>query len=141
MSESRVRYWVLDQHAKTWTVEVGDESRQIQFSHDDVIMDTVLPEGEVFDPPPWVKHGIQHKGWKVVERSIDASGLVYHGTADWRSVSDALASALDRLMQQEDLSDPEPGEQASKALDDYRIAVTEVEMASPHMSDGESSSS
>lgn len=138
---TRTRYWVLKQNARTWTVSTSrgganEEDLSLHFYADDIVMETVVNSNEIFDPPPWVRHGIETRGWRVVSKEISESGLVYHGQADWRQVADDLAAAVGALTQQEDLEDPAPVEQASRALDNYRIAVTEVELA--QQGDGES---
>lgn len=137
----RTHWLVLRSGARTssFRVSTNGEDRgdqiDIDFLTNEVIMDVVLPNDEVFEPPPWVKHGIETRGWKVVSRPLDDSGLVYHGQVDWRAVAESLAGSLDAVLQQEDLSDTEPVERAGKALDDFRIAVTEVEMARPESTD------
>ena len=142
----KTRYWVLRQNARTYTSmsvtrfggDEPDAEAQVQFFAEDIVMEVVLDSDAVFEPPPWVRHGIETRGWRIVSREITESGLVYHGTVDWKALADTLAGALAALQQQEDMEDRQPAEDASKALDDYRIALTEVELARPAIDGGDS---
>lgn len=123
----RTHHWVLRRTPYTFTVSTDDgEAANFRFESTDVVMDVVLPDDVVFDPPPWVRQGIEARGWVVVSKPVEAPALTYHGMADWRATADALAAAVEALVRDDN---PEASERASKALDDYRIAVTEVEMA------------
>lgn len=126
----RIKYWVVDPQATSFTIEHSgvDSPQTIRFTTDAVVMTCVLPPDEPFEPPPPIRHGIETKGWRVISKELPHSGLNDMGWVDWRRISEGLSEALRMVLNAEDLDDPEPADQASRALDDFSIAVAEAEL-------------
>lgn len=122
---SQVKYWVVNPNEIRRTLDDEGHEVRVSFYSDDVIMTTVLDEGEVFEPPPPVRHGIETHGWRVLWRSLPPSGLNDMATVDWRTVATSLADALEAVWQADPDAEDEAGDTASKAIDDYRIAEHE----------------
>ena len=121
----RTKYIVVE-GKHTVRIKAGGGLDTLSLIDDGVRMIQVLPENEVFDPPPWVRHGIDHLGWQIITKDLGESGLNDHGMVDWKAVATALAGALDSVLEEDD--EPEAIEQSHRALDDFRIAQTEEAM-------------
>jgi hypothetical protein len=103
--------------------EDDDDNLWISVGEDGVVIiaSVTMFEHETYDPPPWIVHGIQNKGWWIRKRKAPATGLSTHGAVNWRKIADALAKASRARKK------PTKGEQA--ALQDYDIALAEVALA------------
>lgn len=86
----------------------------------------VLPEGEMFEPPPWIRQKVESEGWTIGATEYFESGINDHGHADWFAVSQELATQL-RVC----LNSPEDLDEvaAMAALDAYDIAIAEVSLS------------
>lgn len=87
----------------------------------------VLPEDEVFEPPPWVRFKIENQGATVVQWEMPDSGLNDHGQVDWQEVAQALYEAISRAMEPE-TDQEDPATVVGPAMDRYQVALAEVEM-------------
>lgn len=122
---TQIKYWVIDPREIHSRLDAEGTETRISFYTDSLIMSTVLDENEVFEPPPPVRHGIETLGWRVLTKVLPPSGLNDMASVDWKTVADALADAMQVLLDQEDLSDQTPTESAGSAMDNYQIAQHE----------------
>lgn len=81
---------------------------------------TVLPEGETFQPPPWLRNKINSKGWKIVFREV--SDVELPGYVDWRPVAYTLHAALARSIA---LTKRKPAKYLQEAMDLFATSVME----------------
>lgn len=80
----------------------------------------VLPEGEVFDPPPWIRHKVTTAGWTILSEAHAPPGINDHGHVNWYEVAQHLADALRPHEEEPD---------AAEALGLFDIALAEVALA------------
>lgn len=111
-----------------WTeyesVSFDDDSDSLaRVSTDGVIIvaSVTMFEHETYDPPPWIRFGIENKGWWIRHRKAPPTGLTFHGAVDWKTVALALAEAVNGHKK------PSVAEQA--ALDNFGIALAEEALA------------
>lgn len=113
--------------SRRWRVGMGDsegdDDRMVRLDEDGVVVvsSVTMFEHETYDPPPWVLHGIETKGWWIRHRKAPATGLTFHGAVDWKIVAEGLAEALTKRKK------PSQAEQA--ALDNFGIALAEEALA------------
>lgn len=93
-----------------------------------VIASVTMFEHETYDPPAWVVHGVETKGWWIRHRPAQPTGLTFHGAVDWRSVAEVLAAAMRR---RKSFTKAEVA-----ALDTYGIAMAEEALAEDDPEDG-----
>lgn len=106
-----------------WGVEGREDEPTMRVGTDGVVIisSVTMYEHETYDPPPWVRHGIEHKGWWIRHRKAPVTGLTFHGAVDWKTVAEGLAEAMTRRTK------PTNAERA--ALDNYGIALAEEALA------------
>lgn len=100
-----------------------DDARLLRIGIDGIVVvaSVTLYEHESYDPPPWVRHGIDTKGWWIRRRNAPPTGLAFHGAVDWKSVAEQLAGAL--------MKRKKPSQVEEAALDNFGIAMAEEALA------------
>jgi len=86
-----------------------------------VVASVVLFEHETYDPPPWIRHGLQTKGWWIRQRKLPPTGLATHGAVDWQVIAEKMAEAMRKRKT--------PTKAEKDALQDFDIAQAEISLA------------
>lgn len=109
-----------------FSVRWGDEEEDghsVRIDSDGVVViaSVTMFEHETYDPPPWVRLGIETKGWWIRHRKAPATGLTFHGAVDWKTVAEGLAAAMQ--------GHKKPTKAEQDALDNFGIALAEEALA------------